>query len=80
MWVMYVGYGLASEGLKDGLLQVGGGGAGTQYAFVIDYVFNFWNVLMFYIFISISTNVVIYFTHPRSWFYIWIVVRMGKKG
>lgn len=60
MWVMYVGYGLASEGLKGGLLQVGG--AGTQYAFVIDYVFNFWNVLMFYIFISISANVVIYFT------------------
>lgn len=57
-----------------------GGGAGTQYAFVIDYVFNFWNVLMFYIFISISANVVIYVTHPRSWFYIWIVVRMGKKG
>ena len=26
MWVMYVGYGLASEGLKGGLLQVGGGG------------------------------------------------------
>ena len=23
MWVMYVGYGLASEGLKGGLLQVG---------------------------------------------------------
>lgn len=73
-----MGYGLASEGLKGGLLQVGG--AGTQYAFVIDYVFNFWNVLMFYIFISISANVVIYFTHPRSWFYIWIVVRMEKKG
>ena len=51
MWVMYVGYGLASEGLKGGLLQVGG--AGTQYAFVIDYVFNFWNVLMF-IFLSAS--------------------------
>lgn len=78
MWVMYVGYGLASEGLKGGLLQVGG--AGTQYAFVIDYVFNFWNVLMFYIFISISAYVVMYFTHPRSWFYIWIVVRMEKKG
>ena len=73
-----MGYGLASEGLKGGLLQVGE--AGTQYSFVIDYVFNFWNVLMFYIFISISADVVIYFTHPRSWFYIWIVVRMGKKG
>ena len=24
MWVMYVGYGLASEGMKGGLLQVGG--------------------------------------------------------